>query len=176
MASHLWRTLTCRVPYVQVTKLFNFFDDDGGGYLTCHEILEEVCRENVREVATSHGSVSTARSSVSSVSTKSSSIMGPLKRKYRKDLHELVELNKKHKPRCVLRFQKRLLASAKQRGGPHCDMRSAITQIFREIDSDGSYTLTEDEMITFCNDVLKLNMSVANVAEVCKYYDDDGGM
>jgi hypothetical protein len=44
---------------LQGRNLFNFFDDDRGGHLTCHEIIEEVCRENIREVTSSHGSVST---------------------------------------------------------------------------------------------------------------------
>jgi Ca2+-binding EF-hand superfamily protein len=100
--------------------------------------------------------------------------MGPLRRKFKKDLHELVELDKKHKPRSVFRFQKRLLAVANQKEG-RGDLRSRLTAIFREIDSDGSYTLTEDEMIVFCNEKLKLNMRLANVSEVCKFYDDDGG-
>lgn len=63
----------------------------------------------------------------------------------------------------MFRFQKKLIAVAKQRGGAKRDLRSSITQIFREIDTDSTYTLTEDEMIVFCNVMLNLNMSLTHV-------------
>jgi hypothetical protein len=59
---------------------------------------------------------------------------------------------------------------------PNASLRSALTTVFQEMDTDKSYTLSRWEMGDFIHITLRMAISEQQVDEIVNYYDHDGGM